>query len=34
MSDGLVAAAARFWFLVIAAWMATPVALYGLMSAK
>ncbi|HVT77515.1 MAG TPA: cytochrome c oxidase subunit 3 [Acidimicrobiales bacterium] len=29
-----VAAAARFWFLVIAAWMVSPVALYGLMSAK
>jgi heme/copper-type cytochrome/quinol oxidase subunit 3 len=29
-----VVAAARFWFLVIAAWLATPVALYGLMSPK
>lgn len=29
-----VVAAARFWFLVIVAWMATPVALYGLMSHK
>lgn len=27
-------AAARFWFLVVAAWMVSPVALYGLMSAK
>ena len=27
-----VGAAARFWFLVIAAWMVSPVALYGLMS--
>lgn len=34
VSDGLVTAAARFWFFVIAAWVATPVALYGLMSAK
>ena len=30
----VVIAAARFYFLVIAAWMATPVALYGLMSPK
>lgn len=29
-----VQAAARFWFLVIAAWMVSPVALYGLMSPK
>jgi heme/copper-type cytochrome/quinol oxidase subunit 3 len=29
-----VGAAARFWFLVVAAWMVSPVALYGLMSAK
>jgi heme/copper-type cytochrome/quinol oxidase subunit 3 len=29
-----VQAAARFWFLVIVAWMVSPVALYGLMSAK
>jgi heme/copper-type cytochrome/quinol oxidase subunit 3 len=29
-----VGAAARFWFLVIAAWMVSPVALYGLMSPK
>jgi heme/copper-type cytochrome/quinol oxidase subunit 3 len=27
-----VRAAARFWFLVVAAWLVTPVALYGLMS--
>ena len=27
-----VGAAARFWFLVIAAWVVSPVALYGLMS--
>jgi heme/copper-type cytochrome/quinol oxidase subunit 3 len=32
--DGMVGAAARFWFLVIAAWLVSPVALYGLMSAK
>jgi heme/copper-type cytochrome/quinol oxidase subunit 3 len=30
----VIVAAARYWFLVIAAWMATPVALYGLMSPK
>jgi heme/copper-type cytochrome/quinol oxidase subunit 3 len=29
-----VGAAARFWFLVLAAWMVSPVALYGLMSPK
>ena len=29
-----VGAAARFWILVVAAWMVSPVALYGLMSAK
>jgi heme/copper-type cytochrome/quinol oxidase subunit 3 len=29
-----IAAAARFWILVIVAWMVTPVALYGLMSHK
>jgi heme/copper-type cytochrome/quinol oxidase subunit 3 len=34
VGDGMVAAAARFWFLVIAAWLVSPVALYGLMSAK
>ncbi|HUR76517.1 MAG TPA: cytochrome c oxidase subunit 3 [Acidimicrobiales bacterium] len=30
----LVGAAARFYFLVVAAWLLSPVALYGLMSAK
>ena len=34
VQDGLVGAAARFWFFVIAAWIVSPVALYGLMSAK
>ncbi len=34
VTDGLVSAAARFWFFVIAAWLVSPVALYGLMSAK
>lgn len=29
-----VRAAARFWFLVVAAWIVSPVALYGLMSPK
>jgi heme/copper-type cytochrome/quinol oxidase subunit 3 len=29
-----VGAAARFWFLVVAAWIVSPVALYGLMSPK
>ena len=29
-----VGAAARFWILVVAAWMVSPVALYGLMSPK
>jgi heme/copper-type cytochrome/quinol oxidase subunit 3 len=33
-TSDFVGAAARFWFLVIAAWMVTPVALYGLMSPK
>lgn len=33
-STTAVGAAARFWFLVITAWMVSPVALYGLMSAK
>jgi heme/copper-type cytochrome/quinol oxidase subunit 3 len=36
-SDGesdFVGAATRFWFLVIAAWLVSPVALYGLMSPK
>ena len=32
--ETVVIAAARFWFFVVAAWLATPVALYGLMSAK
>lgn len=32
--DGSIGAAARFWFLVVAAWMVSPVALYGLMSAR
>jgi heme/copper-type cytochrome/quinol oxidase subunit 3 len=32
--ESVVIAAARFWFLVVAAWMVTPVALYGLMSPK
>jgi heme/copper-type cytochrome/quinol oxidase subunit 3 len=31
---GLVRAAARFWFLVVAAWIVSPVALYGLMSPR
>jgi hypothetical protein len=34
VTDGLVGAAARFWFFVIAAWIVSPVALYGLMSPK
>jgi heme/copper-type cytochrome/quinol oxidase subunit 3 len=34
VTEGLVGAAARFWFFVIAAWLASPVALYGLMSPK
>ena len=34
VGDGMVGAATRFWFLVIAAWLVSPVALYGLMSAK
>ncbi|MEY2472931.1 MAG: cytochrome c oxidase subunit [Actinomycetota bacterium] len=29
-----VGAAARFWFFVVAAWIVSPVALYGLMSPK
>jgi heme/copper-type cytochrome/quinol oxidase subunit 3 len=33
-SDATIAAAARFWFLVVAAWMVSPVALYGLMSPR
>lgn len=33
-SDSTIAAAARFWFLVVAAWLVSPVALYGLMSAR
>ena len=31
---GMVGAATRFWYLVIVAWMVSPVALYGLMSVK
>ena len=34
VGDGTVSAAARFWFLVVAAWLVSPVALYGLMSPK
>jgi heme/copper-type cytochrome/quinol oxidase subunit 3 len=34
VSDGGVSAAARFWFLVVAAWVVSPVALYGLMSPR
>ena len=30
----VVGAAARFWFFVVAAWIVSPVALYGLMSPK
>lgn len=33
-SDATITAAARFWFLVVAAWVVSPVALYGLMSAR
>lgn len=33
-SDATINAAARFWFLVVAAWVFSPVALYGLMSAR
>lgn len=33
-SDHAVGAAARFWFLVVAAWIVSPVALYGLMSPR
>ncbi len=33
-SDATIGAAARYWFLVVAAWLVSPVALYGLMSAK
>jgi heme/copper-type cytochrome/quinol oxidase subunit 3 len=33
-ADDVVGAAARFWFFVVAAWMVSPVALYGLMSPK
>lgn len=34
VTDSTIGAAARFWFLVVAAWMVSPVALYGLMSAR
>ncbi len=34
VGDGMVGAAARFWYLVVVAWMVSPVALYGLMSPK
>ena len=34
VGDGMVAAAVRFWFLVVVAWLVSPVALYGLLSAK
>ncbi len=33
-SDATISAAARFWFLIIVAWMVSPVALYGLMSPR
>lgn len=33
-ADGTVAAAARFWYFVVAAWVVSPVALYGLLSPK
>ena len=33
-TDSTIAAAARFWYLVAAAWIVSPVALYGLMSAR
>lgn len=34
VGDRAIGAAARFWYLVVLTWMASPVALYGLMSAK
>ena len=32
--DKAVGAAARFWYLIVMAWMVSPVALYGLMSPR
>lgn len=34
LGQGVVTAAVRFWFFVVAAWMISPVALYGLMSPR
>lgn len=33
-NNDAVGAAARFWFLVVAAWVFSPIGLYGLMSAR